>query len=258
MMLLHIGTFHLAIDERQKSPWHDLAPRTRVLCAGLFVFANALTANGHWWTWGLYGLGLLVLIRLSHITGAVFLRRVVVEFLFISVVLLGTLFRPGETTLFQWGWIHISQEGLTVLGSVSLKAFLSLMMLNLLVLTTPISALLHALRELRVPPLLVAILAAMYRYIGVLVSEFTAMRRAALSRNLMIRRGWQRQVIGNMIGALFIRTYERGDRIHQAMLARGYTGLPPIEQMPPGGKADILALTLILALLGLGQLIYLR
>jgi cobalt/nickel transport system permease protein len=238
MMLLHIGTFHLAIDERQKSPWHDLAPRTRVLCAGLFVFANALTANGHWWTWLVYGLGLLVLIRLSHITGAVFLRRVVVEFLFIGVVLLGTLFRPGETTLFQWGWIHISQEGLTVLGSVSLKAFLSLMMLNLLVLTTPIPALLHALRELRVPPLLVAILAAMYRYIGVLVSEFTAMRRAALSRNLM--------------------TYERGDRIHQAMLARGYTGLPPIEQMPPGGKADILALTLILALLGLGQLIYWR
>jgi cobalt/nickel transport system permease protein len=133
---------------------------------------------------------------------------------------------------------------------------LSLLMLNLLTLTTSIAALLNALIALRTPPLLVAILASMYRYIGVLIGEFNAMRRAALSRNLMSSKRRQRLVIGNMMGSLFIRTYERGERVYQAMLARGYQGLPPVEKVPSGGRRDIVALTLTLILALLGQVIY--
>ncbi|MGA9378905.1 MAG: energy-coupling factor transporter transmembrane component T, partial [Phormidium sp.] len=107
------------------------------------------------------------------------------------------------------------------------------------------------------PQLLVAILAYMYLYISVLMGEFNGMRRAAVSRNLTGNSGWQRQVIGNMIGALFIRTYERGDRVYQAMLARGYQGVPPVIELPSGGKRDILALTITLILALLGQAIYL-
>jgi cobalt/nickel transport system permease protein len=97
----------------------------------------------------------------------------------------------------------------------------------------------------------------MYRYIGVLIGEFNAMRRAAASRNLMGSNRWQRLVIGNMMGSLFIRTYERGDRVYQAMLARGYQGLPPVEKMPPGGRNDMIALTLTIILALIGQAIYL-
>lgn len=257
-MLLHLGAFHLDVDSKLSTPWHQLAPRTRVLWALLFVFATALTPNGRWWTWAIYGLSLAVLILLSRVTLPVLLRRVAVESSFIGVVLLGTLFRPGGTVLWQWGWLQITTEGLMVLGSVSFKAFLCLLMLNLLVLTTSIPALLHALIALRMPPLLVAILASMYRYIGVLVDEFNTMRRAAASRNLIGSNRYQRMVVGNMVGALFIRTYERGERIHQAMLARGYSGLPPAEAVPPGGRRDQVALTIITILLLLGQAIYLR
>jgi cobalt/nickel transport system permease protein len=257
MILLHLGTLHLAVECDRVSPWHRLTPRTRVLCAFLFVFASSLTPNGRWLTWLVYGLGLLVLIGISRVSLPVLLRRVGVEFLFIAAVLLGTLFRPGGEPVLEWGWLRITTEGLTVLASVTLKAALALLMLNLLVLTTTIPKLFHALSELRTPPLLVAILASMYRYIGVLLAEFTAMRRAALCRNLMSHPRWHRQVVGNMLGSLFIRTYERGDRIHQAMLARGYSGLPPLEQTPQSSAADPLALTLMTLLLLLGQAVYL-
>jgi len=188
----------------------------------------------------------------------VLLQRVAVELTFIGVVLLGTVFQGGGDVLWQWGWLQITTVGLTILGSVSLKALLSLFTLNMLVLTTSIPALLHALVALKTPPLLVAILASMYRYIGVLVEEFTSMQRAAASRNLMSSKRWQRLVVGNMIGSLFIRTYERGDRIHQAMLARGYMGLPPVNGMPKGKQADIFALTATMTLILVGQSIYLR
>lgn len=255
-MLLHVGAFHLDIDTQRTTPWHRLTPQARVLCVLLFVFTNALTPNGQWWTWAVYAVGLAILIGVSRATLPVLLRRVAIELSFISVVLLGTLFRTGGTVVWQWGWVQITTVGLTVLGSVTLKVLLSLLMVNLLVLTTPVPALLHALAALKTPPLLVAIFASMYRYIGVLVDEITTMRRAAASRNLINNRRWYRLIVGNMIGSLFIRTYERGDRIHQAMLARGYTGLPPTVTSTRMRRLDILAITATLALVLLGQIVH--
>jgi cobalt/nickel transport system permease protein len=188
----------------------------------------------------------------------VLLKRIAVEFAFVGVVLLGTLFREGGEVLWSWGVLKITTVGLTVLGSVTLKALLSLMMLNVLTLTTSIPALLNALVALRTPPLLVAILASMYRYINVLIEEFNAMRRAAASRNLSGNNQWQRRVIGNMIGSLFIRTYERGERVYQAMQARGYQGVPLVEKVPSGGRLDIMALTITSIWIVLGQAVYLR
>lgn len=257
MLLLHLGTFHLDLNSKQVTFWHSLTPRTRLLCTLLMVFAIALTPNGRWWTWAVYGLGVLGLICFSRVTKKVLLKRIVVEFAFIGVVLLGTLFREGGEVLWSWGVLRITTEGLTVLGSVTIKALLSLLTLNILTLTTSVPALLNALTALRVPPLLIATLASMYRYINVLIREFQAMRKAALSRNFTGKNGWQRLIIGNMMGSLFIRTYERGERIYQAMLARGYQGVPILEKVPSGGRRDVLIISLTIVWALLGQAIYL-
>lgn len=257
-MLLHIGAFHLDIDSQHQTPWHRIIPRTRILCALLIVFAIVLTPNGHWLTWAIYGMAGLCLLMLSQITLPVLLKRMLVESAFISVVLLGTLFRSGGQVVWHWGALQITTVGLTILGSVTFKALLSLLFLNVLTLTTSIPALLNALIDLRTPPLLVAILASMYRYLGILVEEFTCMRRAAISRNLLSNPRHQRLIVGSMFGSLFIRTYERGERVHQAMLSRGYQGLPPFREMPQSGSGDIVALTLTALLALLGQAIYLN
>jgi cobalt/nickel transport system permease protein len=256
-MLLHIGTLHFDINSKQSTLWHSLAPRTRLICSLLIVFATALTPNGRWWTWAIYGIGVLSIILISRVTLSVLLKRIAVEFAFVGVVILGTLFRDGGTLLWAWGPLKITTVGLTILGSVSVKALISLLIMNVLTLTTSVPALLNALVALKTPPLLVAILASMYRYISVLINEFNAMRRAAASRNLMGSNRWQRLVIGNIIGSLFIRTYERGDRVYQAMLARGYQGVPLLEKVSQGGKRDVLILTLTVIVALLGQAVYL-
>lgn len=253
MSVFHIGAFQLDRDSQLSSPWHRLTPPTRVICALLFVFATALTPNGYWAVWMVHGIGLGIVLLLSRVSLGELLRRVAIESVFLGSVLLGTLFREGGTILWQWGWLRITSEGLMVLGSVGFKAWLCLVMLNLLVLTTAVPDLLQALTTLKMPPLLVAILASMYRYIGVLMDEFSTMRRAALSRNLMNRQRHQRLVFGNMIGVLFIRTYERGDRIHQAMVSRGYSGQLPTTPLPQAGWRDGLAIALTLLLILLGQ-----
>jgi cobalt/nickel transport system permease protein len=258
MIILHVVAFRLDRDGQQNTPWHSLVPQTRLLCVLLSVFAIALTPNGQWWTWAIYAIGVFGLILLSQVTLLTLLKRVAIEFAFLIVILLGTLFRSGGTVLWSWGPLQITTVGLTVLGSVTFKVLLSLFVVNVLVLTTSIPALLNAFIALRMPPLLVAIMASMYRYLGVLITQFNTMRQAAMARNLLVNNATTRLVLGNAIGALFIRTYERGERIYQAMLARGYQNLPPVEKLETPSKSDIIALTVTVIAAILGQAIYLR
>ncbi len=257
-MILHIQAFIPNQGSQPLTPWHSLAPQTRLLWALIMVFAIALTPNGQWATWGVYGISVLIVILLSRVSWIQLLSRVVIEFLFVGVVLLGSLFRSDGQVIWSWGIVTITSTGVMVLGSVTLKVFLSLLTLNLLILTTAIPALFQGLLFLRTPPLLVAIMASMYRYIDVLVREFTTMRQAALSRNLMVNGAATRLITGNAIGSLFIRTYERGELIYQAMLARGYQGLPSTDNLPTYKQRDKLALGVTAMIVLWGQLLYLH
>ncbi len=256
-MLWHIGALPLARSGDRPFPEFNLVPRTRLVCTVLLVFAIALTPNGQWSTWAVYGVGVGLWAGLSRVDLVALVQRVAVEMIFLSTVLLGTLFHAGGAVLWQWGPMQVTTAGLTVLGSVALKSCLSLWTLNTLILTTAVPVLLSALVALRLPPLLVAILAAMHRYIAVLQAEFGAMRRAALSRNLLGRDRWQRLVVGHMIGSLFIRTYDRAERVHRAMLSRGCVdGVPPLVPSPKGGLGDAIAVGITLIWIGLGQWVH--
>jgi len=79
------------------------------------VFAIALTPNGHWWTWAIYGLGVLGYIAQSRHPPTL-LKRVAVEFAFVGVVLL-VLVRSGGQVIWSWDRYKL-QQGLT-LGSVT-------------------------------------------------------------------------------------------------------------------------------------------
>jgi len=268
-MLLHIPL--IEPSDRLPQPqsdrlniWTSLAVHTRLLCIFLLVFAIALTPIARWWTWAIYGTMTLPILYWSNVDLGILVKRMAIESAFISVILLGTLFRGGGEVLWQWGWLQITTNGLMVLGSVSIKAFLSLLLLNILTLTTSIPLLLQALVTLKMPPLLVSILASMYRYISVLTNEFKAMHRAATARNFSTRnlynlqrldRAWQRQVLGNMLGMLFIRTYDRGDRIYQAMLARGYQGIPTVTELESGSWRDRNAIVCIMIIILIGQVL---
>ncbi|TYQ30311.1 cobalt ECF transporter T component CbiQ [Pseudanabaena sp. UWO310] len=266
-MLLHIPLIEVSDRPSQSSGdrlniWNSLAVHTRLLCIFLLVFAIALTPIGRWWTWAIYGIAILPILYWSKVNLGILVKRMAIESVFISAILLGTLFRSGGEILWQWGWLQITTKGLVILGSVSIKAFLSLLLLNILTLSISIPSLLQALVTLKMPPLLVSILASMYRYISVLSNEFKAMRRAATARNFSTRnlyhrhrldRPWQRQVLGNMLGVLFVRTYDRGDRIYQAMLARGYQGIPVLIASTNGGWRDRWALGCMGLIILLGQ-----
>jgi cobalt/nickel transport system permease protein len=168
------------------------------------------------------------------------LRRLSIEMGLLLVLLAGALGQEGGSVLWQWGRLQLTTAGLTLFVSVLLKAALSLMLGHLLIWTISVPDLLRVMAWLRVPPVLLAILAAMVRYGALLVDEAQTMQRTAQSRNLLLRRRAHRQIVGSLLGTLFLRAHARSEQIHQAMLARGYESVtwerelgawPPAEQV---------------------------
>ena len=88
------------------------------------------------------------------------------------------------------------------------------------------------------PQLMVQIMQFMLRYADVIGSELHRMRIARESRAFVARDLRQARVVAASAGALFIRSYERGERVHLAMLSRGYDGaMPPLNDASPGAGA---------------------
>ena len=115
--------------------------------------------------------------------------------------------------------------------SIMAKSWLSVQAALLLAYTTAFADLVDALRALRVPAIIVSIISFMYRYLAVLTDEAGRMSRARQSRSAAAPDGrsggslsWRARVTGAMVGSLFIRSYERSERIYAAMLARGFAG----------------------------------
>ena len=127
--------------------------------------------------------------------------------------------------------LTISGEGLRIFTTIAIKSWLSVQAALLLTYTTSFHDLLDALRELRLPRVMVAIIGFMYRYLAVLGDEAQRLMRARAARSAVavgVQGGgsiaWRARVTGGMVGSLFLRSYERSERIYAAMLARGFEG----------------------------------
>jgi cobalt/nickel transport system permease protein len=141
---------------------------------------------------------------------------------------------PGKpVTSFQFlMWdLTITDAGLLRFISIVVRSWLSVQMAILLVAVTEFPKIVHALTHLRVPAILTVIIAFLYRYLFVLTDEVLRMLRARQARSAAasgIRSGgsvaWRARIAGHMAGQLFLRSYERSDRIYNAMLSRGYKG----------------------------------
>lgn len=139
------------------------------------------------------------------------LRRALVVWVLAGLVSLGMLV--------QADWVLHA-------GNLFLKATLSLWALSLLVHTTPLPEIVAGLRRLGVPRIWTGSLAFWGRYYAVLAGEWRRLQLARRSRTFTRSRALRFRSLANTLGLLFIRSYERAEKVHRAMLARGYRGEP--------------------------------
>ena len=247
---------------------HRLDPRVKTIVTIVFIVSNALLPDGAWLAFVLAWVFLLGINLLSNLGFMYTFKRsfVALPFALVAVTVLFSI--PGNPVssfhFLMWDFT-ITDAGLLRFVSILIRSWLSVQMAIMLVAVTRFPDLIHALEHLHVPAILTTIIAFLYRYLFVLVDEVYRLLRARESRSAAVsgqRSGgsvvWRAKVAGNMAGQLFLRSYERSDRIYNAMLSRGYTGhlytLNPHEMKSRDYLVTSLFVVLIFVMQILGRL----
>jgi len=253
------------------SPVHRLDGRVKFVLVIAFILTASLTPMGAWPVYILLFAVLLSVEILSALGVGYVLKRANLALPFVLAAL-PVVFTTKGTALFSlpvgtWT-LTASIEGLERFASVALKSWLSVQAAIVLTASTPFPELLQAMRAVGIPRLLVAMFGLTWRYLFVLVDEGMRLMRARAARSGVnpaletrgrpkVREGggvvWRARVTGGMAGSLFLRAFERSDRIYIAMLSRGYDG--EVRLLPLSALSYNSKLVLSAGLFALGTLL---
>ncbi|MFJ4780699.1 cobalt ECF transporter T component CbiQ [Streptomyces sp. NPDC088762] len=208
------------------SPVHELPAHCKLAAVFAFVVIVVSTPREAVWAFGLYALLLAAAAAVARVPAGFLLRRLLIEVPFVAFAVLMPFVAEGERV--EVLGVSLSVSGLWGAWNVLAKGTLGVAASVLLASTTELRALLMGLQRLKLPPLLVQIASFMIRYGDVISDELRRMSIARRSRGFEARgvRHWG--VLAKTAGALFIRSYERGERVYLAMVSRGYAGSMPV------------------------------
>lgn len=229
--------FHThALYRHEHSVLHDLPAQVKVTALLLFVAAVVATPREAFWAFSLEAVLLLVGLSVARIPPGYVARRLVIEVPFIIFALLMPFLGTGPRTSILG--LSLSIAGLWGAWTILAKGTLGLAASVLMAATTEVPDILDGLERLRVPRLVTAIAGFMVRYLDVIAGELRRMRVAMAARGYHPSWIGQAGPMASSAGALFVRSYERGERVHRAMLARGYTGAMPQSDVVPATPRD--------------------
>ena len=228
-----------------RSPIHRLDPRAKLIGLAVVTFVAVSTPLRAWPAYAACAAALIVVAALGRIgPRTLWTRARVVLPLVLFVAIFVPFVREGDPV--DLGPFTVSEQGLATFATVSAKAILGTISAVLLGATTSFPDVLHALERLRAPRLLILIAAFMYRYLFVIVDEVRRMRAALTARGYAPRHALQVAAIGRVATALFLRTYERAERVHLAMLARGWRQAMPRLDVLAFSRADAIFLAAVI------------
>ncbi len=207
------------------SPVHRAPAHLKILVLVGFMLTVVSTPREWYPVFGGYFAVVVSVILLSRVPILYVVRRMVIEVPFLLFAVLVPFIATGPRT--EILGLTVSEPGLVAAWGLVAKGSLGVMAALTLAATTEPSDALVGLRRLRMPDLIVQIMGFMIRYLDVVTADLSRMMVAMRSRGVEPRspRNWP--TLARTLGSLFIRSYERGERVHLAMLSRGYTGRLP-------------------------------
>ncbi|MEU6429587.1 cobalt ECF transporter T component CbiQ [Microbispora sp. NPDC046973] len=226
---------HHPIYRPADTPVHRLPPQCKLAAVVAFAVVVVATPRERFWAFAVDALLLAAVAAAARVPAGAIVRRMAIEVPFVLFALAIPLIGTGERI--QVLGLSLSAPGLWAAWNILAKATLGVVASILLAATTEPRMMLLGAERLRLPRLLVQIATFMLRYLDVILDQMRRMRIARESRGFVARDLRQAPVLAKSAGALFIRSYERGERVHLAMLSRGYTGeMPTIRDIAATGR----------------------
>ncbi len=226
------------------------APVARLLGVVVIAVGSAVLPLAAWPQMAALAVLVAALAAAGRIPAGVFLFRLAGPLAFVLVLALALpVLVPGRI-VWNVGPLGVTDAGVVRFASVLGRALPALGAAVILVSTLRFTELLEALRELHLPRAVTTSLGLAYRYLYTLSDEVERMRRAARSRNAGTGAAGRRRVLLGIAAASLTRSFARSERVHQAMLARGYRdGIPALEPHPVDlrSAAGLAGLTIVVA-----------
>jgi cobalt/nickel transport system permease protein len=192
---------------------HDAAPEVKVMALVVFALSVAFVPRGAWWPFAVDAVIVVALAVWGRVPVRGLATRLLVEVPFVAFVVLLPLVA--------------GRAGLALAGAIVTKATLVVLATGVLSATTPAAEIIMGLERLRVPPAFTAIGALAVRYLQLVLDELRRVNLARTARGDDARWLWQARAVAQSTGTLAVRCIERGERVHGAMLARGWEGRMP-------------------------------
>lgn len=240
-------------ETTKKSPIHSMDTRLVLLFTiALIIYAVIQTDLSNLLILEIFLLLLMVVANLSP--GYVWKRLLLVFPFGGFIALMQPFIRPGEV-IWSYGPLAATQQGLDIGLLLLAKLFVSVSAVILLSSTSTQGQIFNSLRTVKVPGVMVAILNMMARYIHIFDKNRRSMSDSRKARCFQ-KRGHPKgpmfvlRTLGKAIGSLFIRSFEQGERVFDAMVARGYTKSSKYRVLGgTGNMASGLVLMIIMAIL---------
>ena len=204
---------------------HLLPSHLKILAVLAFISVSVSTPITRWPAFIVFFLLLVATAYASKIPLLLLFKRALIEIPFIFFAILMPFFGTGEK--FEIVGIELYREGLLAGTSIVVKGTLGVLAAVILSTTTTAREILRGLERLKLPAVMVQIASFMLRYVNVISDEMERMKVARESRGFIATGIKHWKVIATSAAALFIRSYERGERVHLAMLSRGFDGNLP-------------------------------
>ena len=207
------------------SPIHRAPGHLKILTLVGFMLVVVATPREWWPAFAAYAVVVLAVVASSGVPFRYIAKRMVVEVPFVVFAALMPFVATGPKV--DVLGLSLSEPGLWGAYALLVKGTLGVVASLTLAATTEPQELLRGLERLRMPTLIVQIMGFMIRYLDVVTGEMGRMLVAMRSRGCDPRSPRHWPALARSLGALFVRSYERGARVHLAMLSRGYDGRMP-------------------------------
>jgi len=201
---------------------HRAPAHLKILALVGFMLGVVATPRDWYPVFGVYLLVLVGVVLVSRVPLAYLARRMVIEVPFLVFAALIPFIATGPQV--EVLGVAVSEPGLLAAWGLAVKGTLGVLASLTLAATTEPSDVLAGLQRLRMPALIVQIMGFMIRYLDVVTDDLGRMLVAMRSRGVDPRSPRHWPALARTLGALFVRSYERGERVHLAMLSRGYDG----------------------------------
>lgn len=202
---------------------HRLDPRARLVAASLFSVVVAVSATPQA---AAVALACACLVLAASRPGIFpLLKRLFVVNLFIAFLWLMLPFSTPGDAVRTIGPLAATQQGIELALLISLKSNAIVLAFIALVATSDAATLGQAMYRLRVPGKLTFLFLFTYRFVQVVGEEFGRLRTAAKLRGFVPRTSMHTyRTVAALLAMVLVKSHDRAQRVHQAMLLRGFTG----------------------------------